>query len=270
MRSSVWSRALLVPCVAALLGGVATSPVAAAGNSQRVKPGAVVTIAQVQCRVGLLLHQGRTVYAGVPASCGASPVDEGKPQWGCGHKGRRQTTYSAPIGTPVRIAGARHHAILAYDSFTRMQATGVKKVNECQFNELILLKLSRVDARAARGSATSVMASAPASGTALSLGGASATAAASTHHGWVYPLSKAPTVRAEQVGTPLTRGSTLVGMLTAIPQGAVMPTPAAAYNLHRAIAFARKAPCVNYPLSATKNFHACFDHLQLLQAGQHG
>jgi hypothetical protein len=169
----------------------------------------------------------------------------------------------------VRIAGAQQHAILAYDSFIRMQATGVKKTNECQFNELILLKLSKVDAAAARGSYNGVMATAPSSGTALSLGGASATAAASTHRGWVYPLSDAPTVNASQVGTPLVHGSSLVGMLTAIPQGTVTKTPAAAYNLHRAINFARKAPCVNYPITRKKKFHACFDHLQLLTAGQH-
>jgi hypothetical protein len=72
-----------------------------------------------------------------------------------------------------------------------------------------------------------------------------------------------------QVGTPLTHGSTLVGMLTALPQGKVMQTPAAAYNLHRSVEFARKAPCVSYPIKAHKKFHACFDHLQLLKAGEH-
>lgn len=255
MRSSVWSRVVLVSCLAAVVGGVAASSVAAVARSVRVKPGAVVTIADVHCKVGLLLHQGKRVYAGVPASCGALPLNEGVPQWGCGPKGRRQPAASAPVGTPVKIAGARHHATLVYDSFTRMQATGVKKNNECQFNELILLELSKADASAARGTATSVMASAPASGTALSLGGASATAAASTHNGWVYPLSRAPMVRPAQVGTPLTHGSTLVGMLTAIPQGKVVMTPAAAYNLHRAITFARHSP----------GFH----HLKLLAAGDH-
>jgi hypothetical protein len=269
VRSSVWSRVLIAPCVVGLLGGVVASPSVAAGNAQRVKPGAVVTIADVHCRVGLLLHQRKTVYAAVPATCGSLPLNEGIPQWGCGPKGRRQPAASAPVGTPVRITGAQHHATIAYDSFTRMQAIGTKKVNECQFNELILLKLSNADASKARGKTTSVMTSPPASGTPLTLGGTNVTAAASTHNGWVYPLSKAPQVRPFQVGTPLLDGSTQVGMLTAIPQGKVMMTPPAAYNLFRAINIARKTPCVNYQISTHKKFHACFDKLQLLKAGEH-
>lgn len=269
MRSSVWSRVLIAPCVVGLLGGVVAFPSVAAGSAQSVKPGAVVTIADVNCKVGLLMHQRKTVYAAVPATCGSLPLNEGVPQWGCGPKGRRQPAASAPVGTPVRIVGAQHHATIAYDSFTRMQAIGTKKVNECQFNELILLKLSKADASTARGTTTSVMTSAPASGTQLTLGGQSATAAASTHHGWVYPLSNAPQVRAAQVGTPLVHGSTQVGMLTAIPQGQVMKTPAAAYNLFRAIKIARQTPCVNYEISRHKTFHACFDHLQLLKPREH-
>jgi hypothetical protein len=254
VQVKVWARLTVATAAAALLGGVAVtaSPVVAAGASQHVKPGAVVVIADVHCKVGVMLHQGRTVYAGVPANCGALPLNEGHPQWGCGHRGTRQTSASAPVGTPVRIAGAQHRSILVYDSFTRMQATGVRKLNKCQFNELILLKLSKVDAAAARGSARHVASTPPRSGMSLSLGRASATAASSTHHGWVYPLSSAPPVTATDVGTPLAHGSTLVGMLTAIPQGTLNKTPTAAYNLSRAITYARHAP----------GFH----HLKLLKA----
>ena len=260
LRSSVRSRVLIAPVVAALLGGIASaSPGVAATASRHVKTGAAVQIADVHCKVGVLLHQGKTVYAGVPASCGALPLNEGVPQWGCGPKPGRQAAASAPVGTPVRIAGAKHRALLAYDSFTRMQAKGILKNNPCQYNDLILLKLTKADSKAARSTVKSVMANAPSSGTSLRLGTASATAAASTHNGWVYPLSKAPTVTASQVGTPLTRGSTLIGMLTAIPQGTIMKTPAAAYNLSRAIKMASHAPCVHGVV------RACFNHLKLLK-----
>lgn len=263
MRASIRTRVVITPVVGVLLGSVvAATPGVASSASTRVKPGAVVRISDVHCKVGVLLHQGKTVYAGVPASCGALPLNEGIPQWGCGPQPRRQSAASAPIGTPARIAGAKHRALLAYDSFIRMQAVGTKKTNICQYNDLILLKLSAADSRAARSTVKSVMATAPSAGTALRLGAAPATAAASTHNGWVIPLSDAPAVTGSQVGTPVTRGSSLVGMLTAVPQGTVMKTPAAAYNLARAIAFARKAPCVHGVV------RACFDHLKLLKAGQ--
>jgi hypothetical protein len=258
---AVCSTLLIAPCVAVLSGSFAlTTPVAGAAVPHGVRPSASVRMADVHCTVGLLMHQGKTVYAAVPASCGASPVDAGKPQWGCGFNPHRPTAYSVPVGSTARIAGAEHRAIVVYDSFTRMQVTGVKKVNKCQFNDLILLRLSKADAKSARaripgGSAPKAISRhAPGSGTALRLGTKSATAAAGTHHGWVFPLSKAPVVTQSDLGTPLAHGGTLVGMLTALPQGTIMKTPAAAYNIYRAITFARHSP----------GFH----HLKLLKAGQ--
>jgi hypothetical protein len=244
-----------VPCVAALLGGAALSPSAAAAATHRsIRPGAVVTLADMHCKVGLLLHKGKTVYAGIPASCAALPLDEGKLQDGC------TQSASAPVGTPAKIAGARHAAVLVYDSFTRMEMQGTTGYNPCHFNDLALLRLAPKDAKHADGTIPGrraprrVSRHAPSSGSGVAIGSSTAVAGAPTNGGWVYPLTGTPTFTPSDVGTPVVQGGRLLGMLTQIPQGAIMKTDAAAYNLHRAIKLMQKAP----------KFH----HVKLLRAGQ--
>jgi hypothetical protein len=72
---------------------------------------------------------------------------------------------------------------------------------------------------------------------------------------------------ASDIGTPFAQGSQLVGMLTAIPSGAVTKTPPAIYNLHRALRLMRKSPRVvlhHHHHRTVARFH----HLKLLRAGQ--
>jgi hypothetical protein len=252
VRSSVLARALLAAGVVVTVG--VADNTSAAGARSRVHPNAVVTIADMNCKVGLLLHRGKRVYAGIPASCTALPLDEGKLQNGC-------VAATAPIGTPARIAGAKHRTKLVYNSFTRMQQMGVKRHNECDFNDLALLKLKKKDAKAARGAVPrlsapkSVSSNGPKNGSMVTFGSArTATAGATKHNGWVYELSAAPSVSASDVGTPVTQDGHLLGMLTAIPVGTVSPSPAAVYNIDRAIKIARQQ-------------HK-FRHLKLLKAGQ--
>jgi hypothetical protein len=256
VRSRPWSRALIASAAAVLVGGfgVASSTAgAAAASGHPIRPGAGVTIAGVHCKVGLLLHRGKRVYVGIPASCTALPLDEGKAQDGC-------AAASAPIGTPVHVAGATHRAILKYDSFTRMESVGTTSSHKCYYNDLALALLNPADAKLAAGTIPgmnapkSVSHRAPAMGDSLAVGHSPATAGATTHGGWVLELNTTAPTAASDVGTPVVQGGQLVGMLTGIPQGVVMKTSPAAYNLRRALAFMRK-------------MHK-FRHVVLLRAGQ--
>jgi hypothetical protein len=257
VRSSVWSRALIASCMAAMVAVFAAAPPSAgAATSHQIRPGTVVTIAGVKCKVGLLLHKAKTVYVAVPASCGALPLDEGTAQDGC-------QAASAPVGTPVKVAGAHHRSVLVYDSFTRMESLGTKSSDKCHYNDFALIRLNPKDAKHADGAIPGMDAPrrvsrrAPASGSSVSVGSSSATAGTPTHRGWVYPLSGAgmASVTASDVGTPVVQGGRLLGMLTAIPQGIVMKSNAATYNLYRAIRL----------MHHTRGFQ----HVKLLRAGQH-
>jgi hypothetical protein len=192
------------------------------------------------CKVGALLRHHKAVYAAIPASCTGLSQNEGVEQNGC-------SAAVAPVGTPAAIAGARHPAILVYNSFSRMQDTGVPKGSRrCRFNDLALLRLSAVDARAAQGAIPGTKAPkrvsghAPARGSRLSFGGSSAVSGGSASGGWVYPMTTAPSVSATDIGMPFAQGGRLVGMLTLIPTGMVVKSDAAAYNLHRALKYMHK------------------------------
>jgi len=243
-----------MPTLAALIGVFATSaPSAGAAAAHHIRPGAGVTIASVHCEAGLLLHKGKTVYVAVPASCAALPLDEGKVQNGC-------AAASAPVGTPVHVDGAKHRSILVYDSFTRMESMGTKSTHKCYFNDLALVRLNPKDAKSASGTIPGMNAprgvkqSAPSGGSDVSVGGGSATISAASHGGWVYRLST-KSAKASDVGMSVVQGGRLIGMLTAIPEGMIMKTSAAAYSLHKALKFMHKAPG--------------FKHVKLLRAGQH-
>jgi hypothetical protein len=259
VRSSSWSRLLVLPAVLSLIGIAGNSAAVAsaqtAPSAHRVHPGAAVSLADVRCTVGLLLHQGKTVYAGIPASCAALGPDEGKEQNGC------KDAASAPTGTHARVAGARHRATLMYDSFTRMQLDGTTNSRRCQYNDLALLKLSPADARSASGAIPSARAPkrvsdrAPTKGSKVVVKNCSATTDAGTHRGWVYPINPTTTLTTSDVGAPVVRGTQLVGMLIVLPAGVIIKTAAEVYNLHRALILLRRLPK--------------FRHVALLRAGQH-
>jgi hypothetical protein len=233
-----------------------------------VRPGATVTIAGMHCKVGLLLHRGNKVFAGIPASCTALPNDEGKHQDGC-------SAATAPVGTPARISGAQHKVTLVYNSFTRMQQMSERDPHRCYYNDLALLKLKRADAKRARGalaglnSPKRVSRHGPASGSHLSSGSSSATAGSTTEHGWLYNLSQSSSFTATDVGTPFVQGDRLVGMLTQLPQGTLVATPAGISNLYRALRLMRKSPRVVYSSHNHRKHFINFQHLLLLKVGQH-
>lgn len=268
MRSALWSRALVATLAGSVLTAIGGSPHAMGSTAPaRVRPGAAVTIAGVHCKVGLLLHRGTKVFAGIPASCTALPNDEGKHQDGC-------SAATAPVGTPARISGARHQATLVYNSFTRMQQKTERDPHRCYYNDLALLKLKRSDAKRARGalaglnSPKSVSRRAPASGSTLSSGSSTATAGSTTERGWLLTLSKSASFTASDVGTPFVQGGRLVGMLTQLPQGTLVTTPAGISNLYRAIQLMRKTPRMVYSHHHHRKHFINFQQLRLLKVGE--
>jgi hypothetical protein len=248
VRSSVLARVLLAPVVAGLVSFGSGSP-AAIGSAGRVHPGVGVNIADVNCRVGLMVRQGKVVYAAIPASCTALPLKEGTVQDGC-------VAATAPVGTPADVNGARKQPILVYNSFTYMQSRGMTRPHKCFYNDLALLQLSKIDARRAKAAfpggpaPSSVSRTAPAKGSTVEFGNGTAVVGDTTKGGWVYQLTTTPTAGKGAVGTRVANGRTLFGMYTVLPSGTVTQKPAAAYNLYRALRICR----------TTKGFH----HVKLM------
>jgi hypothetical protein len=258
MRSARWLRLAVAPSLVALIGLGASAAAAAPesgseSGSHPIHPGVAVTFAGVTCQAGLALHQGATVYLAVPASCGGP--QPGQPQNGC-------TQAEAPTGLPVQVAGAKHRATLVYNSFSRMQLAGTTNRDSCDYNDLALIELNPADRHLVSGTIPganaphAVSAHGPASGSAVSLGGASTTAEASSHDGWVYNIRAIGPSKASEVGEPLVQSGRILGMLEVLPWILPLEPSAKVYNLHRALVALRR----------TNGFH----HVVLLRAGQHG
>jgi hypothetical protein len=266
MRLRPWSHVLLTP-IALLLVGVATAipataaPAAASGGAAHpVHPGRAVSLAGVTCTAGPVLRQGATLYLAIPASCGG--IDPGSTQNGC-------TQADAPVGIPVKIAGARHHGRLAYDSFTRMQSIGTKSSRLCEFNDLALVEINRADrgrvtaAIDGANAPTGVSAHAPAGGRKLTLGSHAVTAGASHHGGWEYDVNGTTSLSVTDVGTVALAGSKVLGMLTVLPgdMTAALPIstpaspPAEVYSLAKALQFLRKAPGFHHVTLLKRDAH---------------
>jgi hypothetical protein len=204
----------------------------------------------------VVLAQGTTRYLGVPASCGG--LEPGQSQNGC-------TEAEAPLGAPVHIDGARHRGILVYNSFTRMQATGTTNARKCAHNDLALVRINRADRHLVSGSIpgvrapTAVSPHGPRAGSTAQLGDTTATSKGSTQAGWVYQVTTPATsskLTTADLGEPLVQSGMVSGMLTVLPAGFVMKSPAEVYNLHRALVALRH----------TKGFH----HVVLFKAGRTG
>jgi hypothetical protein len=254
MIHQTWPRLAATAVLAAMLSTLGTAaPAGAATTAGSVHPGSAVTLGDVNCEVGVALHQKGVVYVAIPASCaGPSP---GQPQDGC-------TQAEAPIGSPAQIAGATHRGILVYNSFTRMQALGTKSSNRCAFNDLALIRLNHVDRRRVVGTVpgtrapASVSSSGPQSGSSVTMGGSSATAEGTTAGGWAYQVRSTHSPTASDLGEPLVQANRVMGMLTVLPSVLPLRPNAEIANLHAALAFLRRTP----------GFH----HVVLLRAGQRG
>jgi hypothetical protein len=133
--------AMIVPLSAALVvpapgAGAAVPPGWAPAATATVHPGTQTYTQNSQCTANFVYVDGVHVYLGQAAHC--SSTDGNGETDGC-------KAHSLPLGTSVRVVGARRPATMVYNSWLTMQAAGEKDANTCAFNDLALLELDPVD-----------------------------------------------------------------------------------------------------------------------------
>ncbi len=102
-----------------------------------IRPGAMTDTDGGQCTANFVFtDRAGAVYIGQAAHC-AGTDDAGETD-GCKAK-------SLPLGTPVRVEGAKHPGRLAYSSWLAMQAARETNANACAFNDFALVRLHPAD-----------------------------------------------------------------------------------------------------------------------------
>lgn len=110
------------------------APVASAA----IRPGAQTFTAGAQCTANFVFADAEHVYLGQAAHCAS--LDEPNETNGCLAQVR-------PLGTQVRITGARDPGTIVYSSWVAMQRRGERDPEWCDANDFALVRLSRFDAR---------------------------------------------------------------------------------------------------------------------------
>ncbi|MDQ1373098.1 MAG: hypothetical protein QOJ09_436 [Actinomycetota bacterium] len=129
----------LVPALLALAtpgAQAAVSPGWAPAATAAVHPGTQTYTQSSQCTANFVYVDGAGVYLGQAAHC--SSTDGNGETDGC-------KAHSLPIGTPVRVVGAKKPGIMVYNSWLAMQAAGEKDANTCAYNDLALVQLDPAD-----------------------------------------------------------------------------------------------------------------------------
>jgi hypothetical protein len=177
-----------------------------------------VTIADVTCRAGFVLTDGKRVFLTLPASC--TGVSGGAATDGCSEA-------QIPSTLPAKIQGARHPGHVAYSSFVQMQLRGETRVNRCRYNSLSLVRLDRRDIKRTNpsvpisGGPTGIARSASAFPDQLTVFLTSPTraqATKTTNNGWAHTMVVDGQVDSLAVGSPvLNENGRALGMVTVIP-----------------------------------------------------
>lgn len=103
-----------------------------------IHPGVMTFTKGAQCTSNFIFKRDGKTFIGQAAHCsGTGSADETD---GCRAK-------SLPLGTTVRVEGAKRPGTMSYNSWLTMQRTGERGANACAYNDLALVKLSRFDAR---------------------------------------------------------------------------------------------------------------------------
>lgn len=101
-----------------------------------VHPGSQTYTGDAQCTANFVYVDGVNVYLGQAAHC--SSTDSNGDTDGC-------KAHSLPLGTPVRIVGAKNPGVLVYNSWVTMRALGEKDVDTCAYNDLALIRIDPAD-----------------------------------------------------------------------------------------------------------------------------
>jgi hypothetical protein len=195
----------------------ATIDWAPAGRA-RIHPGVRVEIADVVCRAGFVLTDGRRVFLALPASC--TGVSGGAVTDGCSES-------QVPYTLPATIQGARYRGRFVYSSFIKMQLNGATNRTRCIYNSLSLVKLDRRDVKRTNpsvpvvGGPTGVARTAPSLSDALTVlltSPTTAQATNTTNRGWAHKMIVDGQVDHLAVGSPvLTESGKALGLVTYIP-----------------------------------------------------
>lgn len=183
-----------------------------------IHPGVRVEIADVACRAGFVLTDGRRVFLTLPATC--SGVSDGAVTNGCSES-------QVPYTLPATIQGARYPGKFVYSSFIKMQLNGTTNKTRCTYNSLSLVKLDRRDVKRTNpslplvGGPTGVARTAPAFSAGLTVllnSPTTAQATNTTNRGWAHKMIVDGQVNRLAVGSPVLNGSgKALGMVTYIP-----------------------------------------------------
>jgi hypothetical protein len=135
-----WSAVIaLVPALLALSAPgaqAAVPPGWAPAATATVHPGTQTYTQSSQCTANFVYVDGVNVYLGQAAHC--SSTDGNGETDGC-------KAHSLPIGTPVKVVGAKNPGIMVYNSWLAMQAAGEKDANTCAYNDLALVRIDPAD-----------------------------------------------------------------------------------------------------------------------------
>ncbi len=129
----------LAPALLALASPAARAAVPpgwAPAATASVHPGAQTYTGDSQCTANFVYVDGVTVYLGQAAHC--SSTDTNGDTDGC-------KAHSLPLGTPVRIVGAKNPGVLVYNSWVTMRALGETDPNTCAYNDLALVRIDSAD-----------------------------------------------------------------------------------------------------------------------------
>lgn len=133
-------RTILVCLASCALSAAALAPSAALGwapaGSAPVHPGVQTETAGAQCTSNFVFRNGKTIFLGQAAHC--SGTGEATETDGCSSK-------SLPVGTSVRIDGAKAPGVLAYNSWITMQAGREADPETCAYNDLALIRVKAAD-----------------------------------------------------------------------------------------------------------------------------
>jgi hypothetical protein len=136
MNRSTFTVVALVLAAAAAILAPATASAWAPAKSAPVHPGVQTFTAGGQCTANFVFQEGATVFIGQAAHCsgtgGQTETD------GC-------TSGSLPLGTTVKVTGAKQPGTLVYNSWLAMQAAGETDPDTCAYNDLALIRLDAAD-----------------------------------------------------------------------------------------------------------------------------
>jgi hypothetical protein len=139
------ARLRLLPLIALLPTLLAaTAPAARAAvppgwapaSTASIHPGTQTYTQSSQCTANFVYVGGVNVYLGQAAHC--SSTDSNGETVGC-------AAHSLPLGTQVKVIGAKHPGTMVYNSWLAMHAAAEKDPDTCQYNDLALILIDPAD-----------------------------------------------------------------------------------------------------------------------------